>query len=130
MPREKCGVIGIASVKGRKPVAGALHQGLYALQHRGQESAGIYVFNGKSIAGYKGMGLVSNVFNAERLKELSGFTGIGHVRYSTTASSTVEEAQPFLFKSSKFTFALAFNGTISNFIDLRLKLSEKGYTFK
>src|SRR2546422_6251 len=102
-PAEKCGIIGAA---GTDDVVPNLYYGLRILQHRGQESAGIAVFDGEMKA-RRGMGLVHEVFSPGDLEELSGNVGIGHVRYSTTGSSVIENAQPISCQSSIGDIALA-----------------------
>jgi len=124
-PAEKCGIIGIA---GKTDVAPNLYYGLRILQHRGQESAGIAVFNGEMRA-RRGMGLVHEVFSPPDLEELSGHAGIGHVRYSTTGSSVLENAQPISCQSSIGDIALAHNGDIINAMDLKTELQRKGWAF-
>ncbi|NLU03585.1 MAG: amidophosphoribosyltransferase, partial [Methanothermobacter sp.] len=93
--RDKCGIVGIYSQDKKTGVASQIYYALYALQHRGQESAGISTFNGNDILTHRGMGLVCDVFNPEKLEELKGNVGIGHVRYSTTGESRIENSQPF-----------------------------------
>lgn len=124
-PAEKCGIIGIA---GTTDVAPNLYYGLRILQHRGQESAGIAVFNGEMKA-RRGMGLVHEVFSREDVNDLSGSAGIGHVRYSTTGSSVIENAQPISCQSSIGDIALAHNGDIVNSNDLKAGLQRKGWAF-
>jgi len=128
--REKCGVTGIRSLSGSGTVAPLICNSLYALQHRGQESCGIYVRNGSELVGHRSMGMVANIFDAAFLMKLGGVAGVGHVRYSTTASSTIVEAQPYLYESPEAKFALAFNGTIINFSDVKAQLAEKGHRFE
>jgi amidophosphoribosyltransferase len=131
--RESCGIFGICSKKYPEAVPHHTYNGLVSLQHRGQESAGIYTFKDGShgeLSGYKGMGLVTQVFNKTILDGLSGNASVGHVRYSTTSESNIANAQPFLLQSPSTNFALAFNGTISNFIQLRESLKTEGETFK
>jgi amidophosphoribosyltransferase len=131
--RESCGIFGIYSKKYPEAVPHHTYNGLVSLQHRGQESAGIYTFkDGTSgeLSGYKGMGLATQVFNKSILDGLVGNASIGHVRYSTTSESNIANAQPFLLQSPRTNFALAFNGTISNFIQLRESLKAEGETFK
>ncbi|MCX6695377.1 MAG: amidophosphoribosyltransferase [Candidatus Altiarchaeota archaeon] len=120
--REKCAVIG---VKSNTDVFESLYYGLYSLQHRGQESAGIAVQTDQ-IRVHKDMGLVSDVF---RNAYLSGNIGIGHVRYSTTGSSSIENAHPLLINYTKGSFAIAHNGNIVNQDELRSQLEEKGNIF-
>jgi amidophosphoribosyltransferase len=125
---ERCGVVGIYSPN-ENHVTPLVCQGIYALQHRGQESCGIYAFNGRAIVGRRFTGLVADSFGFKELSKLDGHVGIGHVRYSTTARSTIAEAQPFYFESPAGKFALAFNGTITNFLELRKALEKKGHSF-
>jgi amidophosphoribosyltransferase len=120
--REKCAVLG---VRGRSDVFEPLYRGLFSMQHRGQESAGIAVQNDR-IRVHKDMGLVTEVF---RNAYLSGTVGIGHIRYSTTGESRVENAQPLLINYSKGSFALGHNGNIVNQDELRGELEEKGSVF-
>jgi amidophosphoribosyltransferase len=127
MIRERCGIVGIRIRSGS--VAHLVNQGLYALQHRGQESCGIFVYDGRELKGHKAMGMVANTFSDSILTKLDGTVGIGHVRYSTTPGTSVQEAQPFLCKVNGSLFAVAFNGTISNFIERRQALKESGYRF-
>jgi len=125
--REACGVFGIYSFKGDE-LAKPLYYGLFSLQHRGQESAGIYASDGKQFRGRVGMGLVNVVFDEEKLNELKGHIAIGHVRYSTTGSSTLANAQPIVVESKFGPIALAHNGNLINTEELRLRLS--GYKFR
>jgi len=124
---EGCGIFGIfnrgnASVD----VAKLTYFGLYALQHRGQESAGIAVSDGEKLLIYKDLGLVSEVFNEEKLKTLLGNCAIGHVRYSTAGANIWEDSQPLLKNYKGGTFSLAHNGNLINQAELRAKLKEKG----
>src|SRR5512137_2861350 len=93
--KEYCGVFGVYNFAEDSP-AKSVYYGLFALQHRGQESAGIAVSDGRDIRHYKGMGLVNQVFNEEALAGLKGRLGVGHVRYSTTGASAIENAQPIV----------------------------------
>lgn len=104
--------------------------GLYALQHRGQESAGIAVAKGKAIDQHKGMGLVSDVFGLSQLEELGGGSAIGHVRYSTTGSSILGNAQPFVVQHSNRSYAVAHNGNLVNAHHLKNELEESGSIFQ
>ncbi len=124
-PREKCGIIGCAS---EQPVATDLYYGLRILQHRGQESAGIAVFDGE-IKSKRGMGLVHEVFTKDDLMGFRGRAGIGHVRYSTTGTSVLDNAQPIVVKTSYGDIALAHNGDIVNAAEIREDLSRKGWAF-
>ena len=92
-PKEECGVFGIFN---HPDVSSLTYLGLYALQHRGQESAGIVTCNGGEPKSHRGMGLVADTFDAGKLQALAGTSAIGHVRYSTTGSSLLKNAQPFL----------------------------------
>ncbi len=124
-PTEKCGIFGIASTR---PVASQIYYGLRILQHRGQESAGIAVYDGE-IRARRGMGLVHEVFSQDDLEALSGKAGIGHVRYSTTGSSVIENAQPITCMSSAGDIALAHNGDIVNADAIRADLQRRGWAF-
>lgn len=129
---EECGVFGIWSDKNRD-VAPDIYYGLMALQHRGQESAGIVVCDTKGPLGnvciHKGMGLVSEIFDKNVMAGLRGNIGIGHVRYSTTGGSMIENAQPVFLNYLKGTLALAHNGNITNADEIRKELIEQGATF-
>lgn len=126
---EECGVFGIYS-NGELDVSSITYYGLYALQHRGQESAGIAVSNGKDIMCDKEMGLVSEVFSATSLKELKGNLAIGHVRYSTTGSSNVQNAQPLVSKYKLGSIAIAHNGNLVNADVIRELLEDGGTMFQ
>lgn len=129
---EECGVVGIWSMEAIQ-VSKMLYYGLNALQHRGQESTGIVVCDTKgpigNICSHKGMGLVSEVFHDEILASLHGNIGIGHVRYSTTGKSCVENAQPIFMNYLKGTLALAHNGNITNAGEIREQLRKQGAVF-
>ena len=124
---EACGVFGIYAPN--EDVARITYFGLYALQHRGQESAGIATTDGQSISLYSDMGLVSQVFNEEVLEQLGGEMAIGHTRYSTTGSSHYANAQPIVVPSSIGEIALAHNGNLINAAYLRSELKTQGYVF-
>lgn len=126
-PQEECGVFGIYAPK--REVAQLTYYGLYALQHRGQESAGIAVSDGEGINAHKGMGLVSEVFTDRILAELQGHMAIGHVRYSTTGSSLVANAQPIVVHYQDGMIALAHNGNLTNAAELRRELAGTGAVF-
>jgi amidophosphoribosyltransferase len=126
-PREECGIVAVC---GHKQAARLAFFGLFALQHRGQESAGITTADGSRVYEYKGMGLVSDVFTEERLTRLAGHMAIGHVRYSTTGSSVLSNAQPFLVHHAGEHYALGHNGNLINASDLRAQLEEKGSIFQ
>ncbi|HYN87017.1 MAG TPA: amidophosphoribosyltransferase [Ardenticatenaceae bacterium] len=121
---DACGVIGLYA-PGRD-VARLAFFGLYALQHRGQESAGIATSDGRSASVHKGMGLVAQVFNEENLRPLQGHLAIGHTRYSTTGSSCLRNAQPYLIETIDGPLGMAHNGNLTNAVELRLKLLERG----
>ncbi len=126
-PRDECGVFGIYEHPEAAKVA---YFGLYALQHRGQESCGIVVARDKNIAAHKGMGLVPEVFDMENVEQLNGGSAIGHVRYSTTGSSVLANAQPFIVNHMGKTYAIAHNGNIVNAHILKQELEESGSIFQ
>ena len=127
-PREECGLFGIYAPE--QEVARTTYYGLYALQHRGQESAGIAVSDGSKIQQHKGMGLVSEVFSPEILGELQGKMAIGHVRYSSKGLNMVSNAQPLVVYFQKGMMALAHNGSLTNAADLREELASRGTVFQ
>ena len=106
-----CGIVGIVDAGG---VSHSLYYALFALQHRGQESAGISTWDGSSFYKYKGMGLVSEVFSEQNLRDLKGHVGVGHVRYPTTGANLPENTQPFNFRFQDHHFAIAYNGNLVN----------------
>ena len=118
-PREACGVFGVLASD--NPVAHQTYLGLYALQHRGQESAGIAVSNGENVTVVKDMGLVSSAFDDRILAALEGNIAIGHTRYSTTGSSSWRASQPFYRDVGNLEFALAHNGNLVNTAQLAEK---------
>lgn len=126
-PRESCGIFGI---HGHHESEKLTYFGLYALQHRGQESAGIAVFRDGKILSHKGMGLVSDVFVEDHLDQLQGTSAIGHVRYSTTGSSILNNAQPFVVHHRKRSYAVAHNGNLVNAHTLKQELEEAGSIFQ
>ena len=130
--KEECGVFGMLHLE-KENVAHSIYYGLSALQHRGQESAGIAVCDTNGPAGnisfHKDMGLVNEIFHPETLNTLSGDIGVGHVRYSTTGGSCVENAQPLVLKYLQGTLALVHNGNLTNTDELRKKLEENGAIF-
>ena len=129
---EECGVFGMYDFDGND-VASTIYYGLFALQHRGQESCGIAVSdtNGeRKVLSHKGMGLVNEVFTHEELEKLHGNIGVGHVRYSTAGSSTRENAQPLVLNYVKGTLALAHNGNLINAPELRRELEYTGAIFQ
>ncbi|MBQ5430431.1 MAG: amidophosphoribosyltransferase [Lachnospiraceae bacterium] len=131
---EECGVFGIYDQEEGTDVASTIYYGLFALQHRGQESAGIAVSDTSGPKGvvdsYKDMGLVNEVFDAKKLATLHGNIGVGHVRYSTAGESTRENAQPLVLNYIKGTLGLAHNGNLINANELRDHLSETGAIFQ
>ncbi len=127
---EECGVFGIFTDDRRYDPAEATYLGLYAPQHRGQESAGIAVSDGKGIKFHKGMGLCSEVFKDNLGPLLGGHIGIGHVRYSTTGDSMADNAQPLVMSYRGGKFAMAHNGNLINNTVLREKLEDEGTVFQ
>lgn len=125
---EACGVFGIYAPN--REVARLTYYGLYALQHRGQESAGIAVSDGCGIKLHKDMGLVSDVFSEDVLDKLTGHMAIGHVRYSTTGASLAVNAQPLVCSYVKGSLAVAHNGNLTNANELRDKLAANGSVFQ
>ena len=126
-PREECGICGIY---GHPDSAKLTYFGLYALQHRGQESAGIITSDGARICEHKAMGLVSEVFSEKELQRLQGHIAVGHVRYSTTGASNILNAQPFTARHRDQFFAIAHNGNLVNIRQLRNELEGKGSIFQ
>lgn len=130
---EECGVFGMYDLDG-KDVAPSIYYGLFALQHRGQESCGIAVSNTsgpiRNSASYKGMGLVNEVFSENDLEKLKGDIGVGHVRYSTAGASTAENIQPMVLNYIKGSLSLAHNGNLVNALELRKELEYNGAIFQ
>jgi amidophosphoribosyltransferase len=126
-PRHECGVCGIYNHPDSAKLA---YFGLYALQHRGQESAGIVTSNGTKVTIYKNMGLVPDVFSEDIIQGLAGHISIGHVRYSTTGASNRTNAQPLLVTHKGTAMAVAHNGNFVNTTTLRANLEEKGSIFQ
>lgn len=121
-----CGIFGIS---GHHEAAALTHLGLYSLQHRGQESAGIVSVQDGRVNAIRAMGLVSDQFSAERMKTLTGPVAMGHTRYSTAGSSSIENAQPALVHFKGGHIALAHNGNLTNALDLRGRLEDDGSIF-
>lgn len=122
-----CGIFGVYPHKD----AGRLsYLGLYALQHRGEESAGIITYNGKKTHLHKALGLVSDVFDEKIIRTLHGELAVGHVRYSTTGSSNIKNTQPFYVKSKIGEIAIAHNGNLTNTVTLHQELENKGALFQ
>jgi amidophosphoribosyltransferase len=122
-----CGIFGVF---GHPEAANLTYLGLYALQHRGQESAGIVASDGYELRAHRGMGHVSDIFRVETLAALSGPRAIGHVRYSTAGSSTLENAQPIVVRQRWGSLAVGHNGTLVNAIELREELEGHGSIFQ
>lgn len=115
---------------GHKEAARITYLGLYALQHRGEESAGMFVTAGKKVKYQKGMGLVGDIFDENKIKTLRGDMAIGHVRYSTTGSSHAKNIQPFIVNHKKGYIVIAHNGNLTNAVTLRNSMEEKGSIFQ
>src|SRR5882672_3422366 len=126
-PKHYCGVFGIY---GHANAAELTYYGLYALQHRGQESAGIVTSDGKQFRKHIGMGLVPQVFTGEILHGLVGKMAVGHTRYSTTGSSNIQNAQPLTIDCRIGRVAIAHNGNLTNAAALRDELEDKGQVFQ
>jgi len=127
---DACGVVGISLRDQQEGVAKSIYYALYALQHRGQEAAGISVHDGKAVRTHRGMGLVSEAFDDASINLLRGSVGIGHVRYPTTGRSCIENAQPFLVKYKEGSIAVAHNGNLVNTAVLREQLEQTGDIFQ
>jgi len=123
-PREECGVVGVFA--SNEDVARMAFFGLFALQHRGQEAAGIAVADGRTMSIYKNVGLISQVFGPHTLDDLKGHYAIGHTRYSTTGSPAARNAQPFMVETMYGPLALGHNGNLVNSAELRQNLLEDG----
>ena len=126
-PKHYCGVFGIF---GHPNAAELTYYGLYALQHRGQESAGIVTSDGTQFRVHRGMGLVSQIFNGEVLHGLVGKVAVGHTRYSTTGSSHIRNAQPLTVDCARGQIAIAHNGNLTNASQLREELEARGSIFQ
>jgi amidophosphoribosyltransferase len=126
-PREHCGLFGIY---GHPDAARLTYFGLYALQHRGQESCGIVSADGCRMRQHRGLGLVAEVFNQQVLEQLPGHLAIGHVRYSTTGSTLLVNAQPFVVQHGGQTLAIGHNGTLTNAREIRSSMEEGGSIFQ
>ncbi len=125
--KHYCGLFGIF---GHRDAARLTYLGLYSLQHRGEEAAGIVTFDGKTMHTHKGMGLVSEVFNETTLRTLPGRMSLGHTRYSTTGSSTLKNSQPLVVTYAKGELAVAHNGNLINAFELRQQLEANGSIFQ
>jgi len=126
-PKEECGIVGLFNVE---EAANFAYLGIYALQHRGQESAGIVSSNGSTLFRYAGMGKVADVFKESKVKHLAGNSAIAHNRYSTTGASFLRNAQPIRMESRHGSIAMAHNGNISNAWKIRHKLENEGSIFQ
>jgi amidophosphoribosyltransferase len=126
-PREECGIF---AVYNHEDAAKLAYFGLYALQHRGQESAGIVASDGKQVIGHKAMGLVPDIFDEKTLDGLKGNIALGHVRYSTTGSSLLVNAQPFKIQYAGKSLAIAHNGNLVNARRIRTDLENEGSIFQ
>ena len=126
-PKHYCGVFG---VYGHANAAELTYYGLYALQHRGQESAGIVTSDGTQFHAHRGMGLVSQVFKGDILHQLAGHIAVGHTRYSTTGSSQIANAQPLTVNCARGPIAIAHNGNLTNAALLRDELEARGSIFQ
>ncbi len=126
-PREECGVVAVSGIDN---AAELTFLALYALQHRGQEAAGIVAIDGGAARVHKGMGLVADVFDASSLAGLPGRTAVGHNRYSTAGGKGIENVQPLTARYARGDMALAHNGNLTNQLDLRNRLVEEGAIFR
>src|SRR5512139_1900269 len=124
---DECGVFGIY---GHNESANLTYLGLHALQHRGQEGAGICSSDGRQLYVEKSMGLVADIFTEKRLKRLPGDIAIGHNRYSTAGSSSLKNVQPIMVNFSLGSLAIAHNGNLVNALELRNELESKGAIFQ
>src|SRR5688572_7076450 len=122
-----CGVIGVF---GHTEAANLAYLGLHALQHRGQESAGIVSSDGENLRLIREMGRVGEIFTADRLAKLPGRAAIGHVRYSTAGDSSLKNAQPIAINYAGGSAAIAHNGNLVNFGELRARLEDEGSIFQ
>ena len=126
-PRESCGIFGVFGIP---DAALLIHAGLFSLQHRGQEGAGIVVSDGTQVKSSKGVGKVNDVFSTDVLRGMAGHLGIGHVRYSTTGSSRIQNVQPLVVECSDGIWSIAHNGNLVNARALRLMYQESGAIFQ
>ncbi|MFC1658357.1 amidophosphoribosyltransferase [Candidatus Omnitrophota bacterium] len=122
-----CGIFGIYK---HKDAARLAYLGLYALQHRGEESAGIITYDGRKVCQHKGMGIVGDVFDEKAIKSLRGDLAVGHIRYSTTGISHIKNVQPFMVQHKKDHIAIAHNGNLTNTLQLRQTLEARGSIFQ
>src|SRR6266851_1967371 len=124
---EECGVVGVF---GHPEAATVAYLSLYALQHRGQESAGIVASNGEALISHRGMGHVAEIFDHEILARLKGRLAIGHNRYSTSGSTVLKNCQPFVVEWAQGALAIAHNGNLVNADELRSRLEARGSIFQ
>src|SRR5512144_976861 len=124
---EECGVVG---VYGHPEAATLAYLALYALQHRGQEAAGIVASNGDALIAHRGMGLVADIFTEDILRKLEGRSAIGHKRYSTTGSTVLKNCQPFVVEWAHGALAIARNGNLVIATALRAELEARGSIFQ
>ena len=124
---EECGVVG---VYGHPEAANLAYLSLYALQHRGQESAGIVSADGDVLLSHRGMGLVADIFHEDIIRKLEGSAAIGHNRYSTSGSTLLKNAQPFCVDYVGGAVALSHNGNLTNYVELRRRLEADGRIFQ
>ncbi len=125
--RDECGVVAIYAHPEAETLA---YLGLHALQHRGQESAGIVTSNGLALNSHKSMGLVADIFTEDMLSKIRGSLAIGHTRYSTAGDSSLLNAQPIMVQSNKGVMALAHNGNLVNAHEIRSRLESQGSIFQ
>src|SRR5205085_3070759 len=125
--RDECGVVAIYDHPEAETLA---YLGLHALQHRGQESAGIVTSDGMSLHIHKSMGLVADIFTEKKLSRIRGTLAIGHTRYSTAGDSALLNAQPILVQSNKGSIAVAHNGNLTNANQVRARLESQGSIFQ
>ena len=129
--KDKCGIVGIHSIDSSNDISSLVYYGLVALQHRGQESAGIAIHNNKEgLKYYCGMGLLADVFKNFKINELNGDVGIGHVRYSSNSQPKEENCQPFVTEFDDGFIAVAHNGDIVNAVSIKNQLIDEGYKFR
>ncbi len=126
-PKEECGVFGVF---GHERAAELTYYALFALQHRGQEAAGIASVDGEKMYSHRGLGLLTDAFDQQQYKQLKGYAAIGHVRYSTAGSNTLQNAQPMTFSTHQGNLAVAHNGNLVNAHALRVLLERQGSLFQ
>ena len=120
---EECGVVGVF---GHPEAANLAYLALYALQHRGQESAGIVSSRGDALISHRGLGLVADIFHPEMIRRLEGTSAIGHNRYATHGETVLKNAQPLVVEYAGGPLAVAHNGNLVNAVELRAELEERG----